>query len=259
MDVTEALEFTREMVAEAAARAMRMVEAGVTIDTKPDGSVVTDVDRAIEQFLRDAIAARYPGHAILGEEYGHASTGDASVLWALDPIDGTTNLANGLPFWGVSVGLIVDDEPVVGVFSAPLLGETYAAARGHGASRNGRPLPDLGAGGPTGWEDTYAICSTSVRALAFDRLPARLRVLGSAALDLCLVGAGSVRGCHSIGTSLYDIAAGVCVAHEVGARTEWLLPGPPWSPAEMAREGPREAVLITAPPATLAFLRERLA
>ncbi len=257
LDLAETLQFTRELVTEAAARALKMAQFGLAVDMKADGSVVTDVDRSIERFLRDAITARYPGHAILGEEFGFDGAAANVPLWALDPIDGTTNLANGLPQWCVSVGLVIEDTPVVGVVAAPVLGEIHSGARGLGAARNDAPLPPLSSGGPTGWEDTYAICSTSARVLRFDRVPARLRVLGSAALELCWTAAGRLCGCQSIGTSLYDVAAGVCFAGEVGAVTQWR-DGARWSPMEMARQGASNRLLLTAPTATLTFLRENI-
>lgn len=255
-DLTETLAFTKAMAAEASARAVHLVRRAFTSDRKADGSVVTSVDTAIERFLRETITARFPGHALLGEEYGWEGVQDAP-LWAIDPIDGTTNLANGLPLWGISVGLVVGDAPVLGVVAFPLLGETYIAARGCGAFRNEAPLAPLPPGGMTDWEDTYAVCSTSARTRDFSRIPIRLRVLGSAALELCWTAAGRVRGCQSIGTSLYDVAAGICIAREVGAVTQWLT-GEAWSASDMARRSQREEVLLTAPPATLAFLQENL-
>jgi len=257
LDLADTLHFTQTLVAEAAERARFFVARGFGQTLKLDGTVVTDVDKSIERFLRDAIATRFPGHAILGEEFGFDGPADDVPLWALDPIDGTTNLANGLPLWSISVGLVVGDTPVVGVIAAPLMGETYAGARGLGATLNGAPLPPLPPGGELRWEDTYGVSSTCVRVLNFDGLPGRLRVHGSAALDLCYVVSGRFRGCQSIATSLYDVAAGVCLAREVGAETEWLS-GARWSPRNMARTGPRDEVLLTAPPATLAFVRERL-
>lgn len=256
LDVVEALAWTKELVAEAAARAVTMVSGDFVTELKPDGSVVTNVDRAVEQFLRESIAGRYPDHAILGEEFGWDGRTNRP-LWAIDPIDGTTNLAWGLPLWSISVGLVVDDLPVVGVIALPLLEETYAAARGQGATRNDAPLPPLGPGAPLRWEDTYAICSTSARIVDFAPVPARLRVLGSAAIELCWTAAGRVRGCQSIGTSLYDVAAGICIGTETGARAVWLS-GAPWSARDMAQTGPRAEVLLTAPPETLSFLHDHL-
>lgn len=260
MTRAEILAWTKTLAGEAAARAVAMVQGGLSINTKADGTVVTQVDRGIERFLREAITARFPGHAILGEEFGHesVSAGTDAPLWALDPIDGTTNLANGLPLWGISVGLIENDTPVVGVVACPQLGETFAGALGLGATLNDVALAPLPAGGATDWEDTYAICSSAIHDLDFSRLPARLRVLGSAALDLCCVASGRVHGCQSIGVSLYDVAAGLCIAHEASAQTVWLS-GAPFSPRGLVESGPRaDDILATAPPQTLAFVRSRV-
>lgn len=250
-------DFAAQITMEAAERAKALYAQGTTVHEKADGSVVTDIDREVERFLRQRIADAYPDHAVLGEEYGSVGAGDAP-LWALDPVDGTTNLANGLPHWGVSVGLVVGGEPVIGALAFPLLEEFYVGALELGATRNGVPLTPLPLGGPTHWEDTYAICSTSVREINFDAIPARLRVFGSAALELCWTATGQVRGCQSIGVSLYDIAAGVCIAREVGAEIQWLS-GEVWNAGEMRQNGGRARdVLITAPAQTLAFLRERV-
>jgi len=258
LDLGETLAWTKTLVAEARERALALTAEGFRAGLKPDGSVVTSVDTTIERFLRAEIEARYPRHAILGEEYGWGEGSESGVpIWALDPIDGTTNLAGGLPLWSISVGLIVGDAAVLGVVSQPLLGETYAGARGLGATINDAPLPVLPPGGPLRWEDSYAVSSTCVREVSFASVPCRLRVFGSAALDLCWTAAGRTRGCQSIATSLYDVAAGICIAGEVGARTEWLN-GQAWSPRGMAQTGPRSGVLLTAPPETLAFLRENL-
>ncbi len=254
-------DFAVRLADEAASRAKEMVRSGITADLKANGTVVTDVDHAIERFLRERIGATYPDHAILGEEFGQ--TGDVSPdvpLWCLDPVDGTTNLANGLPLWCISIGVVHEGHAVAGVVNAPMLNEVYAAARGHGAARNGVSLPGLGEGDVLASEEVYIICSTSVRRMDFGRLTAKLRILGSAALDLCYVAAGQAKGCQCACTSLYDLAAGICLAREVGAESVWLESGGTYSPMAHLANGPDcDATLITAPPATMRYLRERLA
>jgi myo-inositol-1(or 4)-monophosphatase len=256
----ETLTWTTALTAEAGRMASEMLARGTTIHQKADGSTVTDIDRDVERFLREQIAARFPGHAILGEEYGYDARGnDDAPLWALDPIDGTTNLANGLPVWCVSVGLIVGREPVVGVICAPPQNQMYAAAKGCGATLNDQPLPILPPGGPTTWEDTYSVCATSARTMDFSRVPARLRVYGSSALELCWLASGWFKAAQSIGATLYDVAAGLCIAREAGAEAGWLS-GDPFDARQMVHRGKHEHdALLCAPPATLAFLRCSLA
>jgi myo-inositol-1(or 4)-monophosphatase len=252
------LQWTTELAAEAGERARMMLAEERTISHKADGTIVTNIDRAIERFLRERIGARFPDHAILGEEYGFE--GDTTApLWALDPVDGTTNLAHGLPQWGVSIGLVEAGVPVVGAVCFPLLAETYAGARGLGATRNGAPLPPLAREAALQGEDIYGICSYSVQRMIFAPIVARLRLTGSAALDACWTASGAFRGSQSLGVKLYDVAAALCIAHETGARSVWLKTGEPWSALDMLQNGKRENdLLLTAVPTLIGFLRENL-
>lgn len=257
IDLRTTLAWTQDLAAEAAARAVALKAAGMNAREKPDGSLVTDVDQGVERFLRDAITERFPGHAIYGEEFGGAGqTSEAAPLWAIDPIDGTTNLAHGLPHWAVCVGLVVRGIPAIGVVALPEMNQTFIAAHGLGAALNGKPLKPLPAGGALSQEDAYCVCTTSVQMMEFSRLPARLRLYGSAAMDCCWTAAGLLSGSQSIGVSLYDIAASICVANETGAETRWLRTGEPFSADGLAATGSiGDDALITAPPATLTYLR----
>jgi hypothetical protein len=101
--------------------------------------LVTRWDTAIESFLKEALAAAFPGHGFLGEEYG-ASGGTQERIFVIDPIDGTTNFVHGFPFCCVSVACVSGNSRLAGGVYAPLLGELYLAERGEGAFCNGRPL-----------------------------------------------------------------------------------------------------------------------
>ena len=113
----------------------------LVVDTKPDLTPVTEADRAVEQTLRAELARVRPDDSVLGEEYG--SAGDTARRWVLDPIDGTKNYVRGVPVWATLIGLMVDDDVVVGVVSAPALGRRWWAARGLGAY-----MSDIGTVGP---------------------------------------------------------------------------------------------------------------
>jgi histidinol-phosphatase len=106
---------------------------------KPDGSHVTEVDRAVEAALRAHLATAHPDHAVLGEEEGGALD-PATPTWVIDPIDATHNYMRGIPIFATLIGLVVDGRAVVGVASAPALGERWSAADGLGATRNGRRI-----------------------------------------------------------------------------------------------------------------------
>lgn len=108
------------------------------VDTKPDGSPVTDVDVEIEVCLRSIVADRASGDGVTGEELGIDT--QAERRWYVDPIDGTAAFCEGSPRWGTLIGLAVDSKTVVGVVDIPLLGKRYWAAKGSGAFENGIQL-----------------------------------------------------------------------------------------------------------------------
>lgn len=119
--------------------AIRSRLGGLTVEVKPDASLVTDADEAVEALLRETIAARFPGHGILGEEFGHTRP-QAAFQWILDPIDGTDNLAHDIPTYGTIIALHHEGVPLLGVIDHPALDLTYSAVRGLGAFRNGQRL-----------------------------------------------------------------------------------------------------------------------
>lgn len=102
------------------------------VDTKPDLTPVSEADRAAEQTLRALLAAERPADSILGEEFGTSDT-NSLRRWIIDPIDGTKNYVRGVPVWATLIALVIDDEVVVGVVSAPALGRRWWASRGAGA------------------------------------------------------------------------------------------------------------------------------
>lgn len=110
-----------------------------SVNAKPDGSFVSEVDVAVERALRESIAARYPTHAIRGEEMPATQMG-AEFSWLIDPIDGTDNFVHGNPTYGCIVGLHRRDVPVMGVIDHPALDLCYSAARGAGAFCNDRRI-----------------------------------------------------------------------------------------------------------------------
>jgi histidinol-phosphatase len=112
--------------------ARRYFRTELAIDRKLDGSFVTDADKAIETMLRGRIADAFPGHGVVGEEFGQESPTSES-RWYLDPIDGTHNFLRGIPLFGVLLALERDGELQLGVVSAPALRQRWYAARGQGA------------------------------------------------------------------------------------------------------------------------------
>lgn len=209
-------------------------DLGVAATKSSAVDVVTEMDLASEKLITGYLAERRPDDGFLGEE-GAASEGSSGVRWVIDPLDGTVNYLYGLPGWAVSVAAQYQGETVVGVVEAPPRAETYRAALGHGAFRNAQPLhcrPDapleqalIGTG------FNYVAARRAAQAqLAAQLIPQvrDIRRSGSAAIDLCDVGAGRLDGFYERGLHLWDLAAGDLVAREAGAVTG----GRPGQPAD---------------------------
>jgi histidinol-phosphatase len=135
--LSELLEFATDAAWKAGRATLAHFQTGVAVDIKADDSPVTVADRTAERLLRDLIAARYPEHAVLGEEFGGASE-HSEYRWVVDPIDGTKSFIRGVPLYGVLVALELSGVPRVGVAHFPALNETLAAAEGLGCWWNGR-------------------------------------------------------------------------------------------------------------------------
>jgi histidinol-phosphatase len=132
------LAFANEVADRAAEVAMGFFRGEFEVRLKPDATPVTEADLAVEAMIRERLAREFPRDAVLGEEQGLA--GDAPRVWVVDPIDGTKNFASGIQIWATLIALVDDGEPVLGLASAPALGERYAATRGGGATLNGHPI-----------------------------------------------------------------------------------------------------------------------
>ncbi|WP_129626167.1 inositol monophosphatase family protein [Candidatus Oscillochloris fontis] len=139
VEIRELLDVAHTLAWQAGKITLRYFQSGVAVDHKADESPVTIADRETESFLRSAILARYPDHAILGEEEGVSGGDDAEYRWILDPIDGTKSFVRGVPLYGVMVGVLYKNEPLVGVVNMPALNEIVYAGTGLGCWWNGRP------------------------------------------------------------------------------------------------------------------------
>ncbi|MFL5736261.1 MAG: inositol monophosphatase family protein [Actinomycetota bacterium] len=131
----EELSFANALADEADEISLLLFGTDLDVRTKQDRTPVTQADVRIERMIRDQLAERFPDDAVLGEEAGR--TGEAARTWVIDPIDGTKNFAAGIQIWATLIALVVEETPVLGVASAPGLGERYAATRGGGATLNG--------------------------------------------------------------------------------------------------------------------------
>jgi myo-inositol-1(or 4)-monophosphatase len=233
------------------------------IDYKSKRDVVTDVDYASEHLVLDAIRARHPGDAILAEESGrHEATGGSGGpgrrTWVVDPLDGTVNYANGIPYYCVSIGLVAEGRPAVGVVFDPARDDCFAATADGATTLNGMTV---GASTKEALSDYVVSLAVIGRGgLSRERRIARhIRIhrrMGSAALSLAYVANGRFDAfVQNGGLSLWDVAAAGLVAERAGAAVTDLMGGPWWD--EAARGG--RTTIVAAPPAQHTALLELLA
>ncbi len=212
----------RDLV-EAVQRAGRMaqeLQGRVAHAIKRDGTAVTDMDRDVESQLRILLHARFPADRVLGEEQGFTGPEGGSRVWVIDPIDGTTNYALGLPVWAVSLGLLEEGVPQWGCVFLPVLNQTYLAKKGEGAARNGDPIAPLDRNRMEN-EDILGITSEGVKEYDY-RVPQKIRAMGSAAAQAVFVAGGHYVGYFLDTWYIWDIAAALLIAREAGVRvTDW--------------------------------------
>ncbi len=187
--------------------------------------LVTEVDLAAEALIVSALHREFPDFAILAEER-HAGTARGPVTWIIDPLDGTTNYAHGLPFFSVSIGLEVEGEIEFGVVHIPALREVFIAHRGRGAYLNGVPIHVSNTSSldasllTTGFPyDIRTSRSTNLEYFAeFSRRSFAVRRAGSAAMDFCYVAAGYYDGFWELKLNPWDCAAGYLIVREAGGK-----------------------------------------
>ncbi len=202
------------------------------VTVKADGTPVTDADTAVDDHLRARLMDAYPGHGVLSEERGTRSPTTAWT-WVIDPIDGTSNFTNRLPYWCISVALLRDGEPVLGVVDAPVLGRRYVAIVGGGAevisrttSLDGREDHSrsrrLEVRPPVAWRDPVnghvpvMLTTGTARRAQGAGLALNPRVMGSTALDLAMVAEGVAAASVAKVPKVWDVAAGVLLIREAG-------------------------------------------
>jgi len=190
---------------------------------------VTEVDRESERMISETLLAAVPGSTVVGEELTPSSATSAvaapGVAWVVDPLDGTTNYLHRFPFYAVSIGAVLDGEPVVGVVHHVSRNVRYHALAGGGAFQNGVPIRVSAITEPrqaligTGFPYRYfaeELPRYQTQFAAVVEHAGGLRRPGSAALDLCYVAAGSFDGFWELKLAPWDVAAGTLIVREAG-------------------------------------------
>ena len=255
-DLADEVAFSLEVAARAGRLLMERYERVEQIDYKSARDVVTEVDHLSEALILEAIRRDWPGDGILAEESGeHAGTtaGVASSLvrgrtWVVDPLDGTINYANGIPVFCVSIALVIDGRPSVGVVHDPTRHETFSAVVGGSARLDGRPIAASDKERLSDFVVSMALGGRSVATRARNvRKAIRVsRSMGSAALALAYVANGRFDAfVQQGGLSAWDVAAAGLIADRAGA-TVTDLTGAPWF--DLGRQ-PRSIGILAAPAA----------
>jgi myo-inositol-1(or 4)-monophosphatase len=183
------------------------------------GDLVTEADQQAEAVILEIIRQHCPDHAILAEESGQFGALDAEYLWAIDPLDGTTNYAHQYPFSAASIGLLINGVPTVGAIYDPFHRELFCGAVGLGATCNDRPI-------------RVSSVDKLAQSFAYDRretpdnnyqefcylthITQGVRRAGAASIDLAYVACGRLDGYWERGLSPWDLAAGVAIVEAAG-------------------------------------------
>jgi myo-inositol-1(or 4)-monophosphatase len=198
---------------------MELYERLESVDFKGERDVVTVADHRSEEAILEHLRAAFPGDACLAEESG-GSPEEAERLWVIDPLDGTVNYANGIPFFAVSIGLVVEGQPTLGVVYDPTRDELFSAASGTGAQLNGRPVHQ-----PVEKRMSDCVVSLGLPSIGFGRQYREIRrhvritrAMGSATLSLTYLANGRFDAYIQWSKlSLWDICAAGVIALEGGA------------------------------------------
>ncbi|MFM9812823.1 inositol monophosphatase family protein [Streptomyces scabiei] len=224
-DLRDLLKIACAAVDQAASLVSRMTVGEVR--AKGDRDMVSAIDLAVEKRVRDFLAKETPELGFLGEEEG-SSLPAKDLTWVLDPVDGTANLVNGIPLCAVSLGLVAGRTSVLGVIDLPFLTQRFTAAQGLGAHSGPTPLAarstkklsqaviaigDYAVGASA--QERNRLRFTITHLLAERAL--RVRMVGSAAIDLAWVASGKLDASIAMSNHPWDMAAGTAIAREAGA------------------------------------------
>ncbi len=219
------LQIAKKLAHDAGKLALRYQAKGFKVQTKDSRlNMVTDADKASEALIIKTIKKNFPDHEIISEESG-TTKGKSEYKWIIDPIDGTTNFAHGVPIFAISIAVIKSGKPIIGIVEIPALGETFWAQEGKGAFLEEKRI------------HVSKVNSTKKSLLAtgfpYDRGTPRykkamelhekfyepshgIRRMGAAAIDLCYVAAGRFDAYWEYGLKPWDIAAGKIILEEAG-------------------------------------------
>ena len=203
----------------------------IASDVKPDGTLITECDRWSDAEIVNGLSLIAPGEGVLSEE-GMQRVPSSRAYWVVDPLDGTTNFAAGIPCWAISIARFVDGRPSEVFLDVPALNQRFVALRGRGVTRNNEPLsPETRSSVTSG---CISLCSRSIRVLQRkpdQPFPGKIRLFGVASLDLVSVALGQTVAALEATPKLWDLAAAWLVLDELGCPIRWLESDPAQLPS----------------------------
>ena len=197
----------------------------IAASNKSDGSLITSCDLWSDKTIVDGLSRIAPGEGVLSEE-GDKSIPDSEAYWIVDPLDGTTNFAAGIPFWSISVARFVNGMPESCFLIIPTLNKKFLAIREEGVLLNNKKV---NSGNNLKKSDCVSLCSRSIKILQINPteiFPGKIRLLGVSSLNLTSVAMGQTYGAIESTPKIWDIAAAWLILDELNCKIDWLKKNP---------------------------------
>jgi len=197
----------------------------ISASNKDDGSLITSCDLWSDKTIVDGLASIAPGEGVLSEEGGKFIP-STQAYWVVDPLDGTTNFAAGIPYWSISVARFVDGRPQTSFLIIPTLKKNFLSVKGKGVWLNNQKInPNQN----NHQSECVSLCSRSIKILQKKPnsvFPGKIRLLGVSSLNLTSVAMGQTFGAIESTPKIWDIAAAWLLLEELNCSIKWLETDP---------------------------------
>ena len=194
----------------------------ITSDIKSDGTLITECDRWSDETIVEGLSKISLGEGVLSEE-GYKKVPNSSNFWVVDPLDGTTNFAAGIPYWAISIARFTNGQPESAFLDIPALNKRILAIRGKGVWLNNKPLKPQSRFQKN--SDCISLCSRSIKVLQMkpeQRFPGKIRLLGVSSLNMTSVAIGQTIAALEATPKIWDIAAAWLILEELHCLINWL-------------------------------------
>ena len=197
----------------------------ISASNKSDGSLITSCDLWSDKTIVDGLASIAPNEGVLSEE-GEKSIPNTNAYWVVDPLDGTTNFAAGIPYWSISVARFVEGRPQSSFLIIPTLKKKFVSIKGKGVWLNNQKIDPKQ---KNHISECVSLCSRSIKILQkkpTSAFPGKIRLLGVSSLNLTSVAMGQTFGAIESTPKIWDIAAAWLLLEELNCSIEWLKTDP---------------------------------